>query len=149
VLDGITAVSWSLQEERVLAQWSLLSELVEADDFSASFEDALAGRLGDAESGQLHLGHGLESGIVGNGTDNDDGLALLHVGAESGERQRWSVGSAHEETLEEDLVELGVSSSRQEAVELDEHVQVEIIALGGLSHGLAVLLVADVNTHFE
>jgi hypothetical protein len=48
--------------------------------------------------------------------------------------------SGHKKSFEHDLVEFGVGSSGQKSVEFDEHVQVEIIALGGFSDGLSVLL---------
>ena len=51
------------------------------------------------------------------------------------------------ESFQHDLVEFAVGSSGQKSVQLDEHVQVEIIALGGLSDGLSVFFVADINSH--
>jgi len=63
-------------------------------------------------------------------------------------RPKLSSNKTHKESLEDDLVELGVSSSGEEAVELDQHVEVQVIGLGGRSPALAVFFVADIDTHF-
>merc|ERR1711948_149437 len=147
VFDGFSGVSWSLQQQSVLAQWSLLSELVQRDDFSTGFQNSLSGGFSDSKSGEFDFWHLVASGVVGDGSDANDGFAFLGVSRKSRERQRWSVLSGHKKSFEHDLVEFGVGSSGQESVELNEHVQVEIIALGGFSDGLSVLFVADVNSH--
>jgi hypothetical protein len=120
---------------------------IEADDLSAGLENALAGSLSYSESGELDLGHSLESGVVGDGADAYNGLAFLGLGGQSWKRQWWSVLSAHKQSLQDDLVKLGVGSSREESVEFDEHVEVQIVRFGGLSDGPSVLFVADIDTH--
>jgi len=86
--------SWSLEQKGVLSERGLLGQLVKADDLATGFEDALAGSLGDSESGDLYLGNVLDSGVVGDGADAYNGLALLGLGRQSRKRQRWSVLSA-------------------------------------------------------
>ncbi len=69
------------------------------------------------------LGDIEEPEVVGDGTDDDGNLSLasllLHVTNKSGQRQRGSVDPRHEETLQHDAVELGVSAASQEPVELE------------------------------
>jgi len=59
----------------------------------------------------------------------------------------------HKKSFQQDLVEFGVGSSGEESVEFDEHVQVEIVALGGLPSDLSVsgsphTSMRNINSHF-
>jgi hypothetical protein len=148
VFDGFSGVPWSLQQQSVLAQWSLLSELVQRDDFSTGFQDSLSSGFSYSESSELDFWDLVAPGVVGDGTDADNGFAFFSVSRKSGKRQRWSVLSRHKKSFQQDFVEFGVGSSGQESVEFDEHVEVEIIALGGLSVDLSVFFVADIDGHF-
>jgi hypothetical protein len=61
--------------------------------------------------------------------------------------------SAHEKSFQQDFVEFGVGSSGEESVEFDEHVKVEIVALGGLPSDLSVsgsphTSMRNINSHF-
>ena len=73
------------------------------------------GQLGDVE----------EPEVVGDGTDDDGDLALatflLRLTDEGGERQWWPVDAGHEETLQDDVVELGIGTTGQETVELEQN----------------------------
>lgn len=64
-----------------------------------------------------------DSQVVGHGADNDSDFAitaiLLHVSDQPGQRHRRSVDFGHEETTEHNLVELGIGSSGQKAIQLD------------------------------
>lgn len=60
----------------------------------------------------------------------------------------------HKKSFQQDLVEFGVGSSGEESVKFDEHVQVEIIALGGLPSDLSVAgsphtSMRNINSHFS
>jgi len=153
MFDGFSGVSWSLEQKSVLAQWSLLSELVQRDDFSTGFQDSLSGGLGDSKSSQFDFWAFVQPGVVGDGSDANDDLAFFSVGRQSGERQSWSVLSAHKKSFQQDFVEFGVGSSGEESVKLDEHVQVEIVALGGFPVNLSVsgsphTSMRNINSHF-
>ena len=63
------------------------------------------------------------------------------------DRERWPVGSAHEQPLQHNLIEGGVGPSGQKPVQLDKQPQVHVLALGLLAPNLSVLVVANVNTH--
>jgi len=59
----------------------------------------------------------------------------------------------HKKSFQQDLVEFGVGSSGEESVKLDEHVQVEIVALGGFPVNLSVsgsphTSMRNINSHF-
>ena len=66
---------------------------------------------------------------------------LLHVTSQSGQRHWRSVDLVHEETLHDDFVELGVGTTSQETVQLDEEPQVDVIGLRGSPVDLTVLFV--------
>lgn len=92
---------------------------------STGSDDSLPSTPGEPEGGDGHLGDNKESLIVGNGSDKDDGLGTVLVGVvsvldDSGDGKGRSVGLGLEESLEDNLVELGVSSSSKEAVKLVE-----------------------------
>lgn len=75
------------------------------------------------ESGDGHLGHCVEPDVVGDASDDhgDHALAswLLHVARHARQRDRRPVDAAHEEAPQHNLVELGMSTSGQVAVELE------------------------------
>lgn len=153
MFDGLSGVSWSLKQEGVLTQWCLLSELVQRDDFSAGFQNSLSGGFGDSKGGEFDFWALVQPGVIGDGTDANDGFTFFGVGRQSGERQSWSVLSAHKKSFQQDFVEFGVGSSGEESVEFDEHVQVKIVALGGLPSNLSVAgsshtSMRNINSHF-
>ena len=96
MFDGFSGVSWSLEQKSVLAQWSLLSELVQRDDFSTGFQNSLSGGFGDSKGGEFDFWALVQPGVVGNGSYANDGFTFFGVGRQSGERQSWSVLSRHE-----------------------------------------------------
>ena len=89
--------------------------------------------------------------VVGDGSNTDSNLvsvtSLLHVAGQSSDRERRPVYLGHEESPQDDLVELGIRPPGQEPVQLDEKPQVDVLALRLGPADLAVLVVADINSH--
>ena len=99
-----------------------LRELVEGDDLAAVGENASTSRLGDTERAELDALRGVEhADIVSHGADDDGHLALLapHELGELREGERRPVHARHEQTLEDDSVELGLGAASEEAVKLE------------------------------
>merc|ERR1719245_206565 len=151
MLDSLTGLAGSLEEQSVLACGSSQSQLIKSDNFSSSFQDSLASLLGDSEGTDGHLWDLEDSDVIGDGSNNDSDLVsisgLLHVADQTGDGERRTVDLAHEEPLQDDLVELGLGSSGQEPVELHQQSQVDVLALGLSPANLTVILVLNVNTH--
>ena len=89
--------------------------------------------------------------IVGDGSNTDSNLvsvtSLLHVAGQSSDRERRPVYLGHEESPQDDLVELGIGPPRQKPVELHQESQIDVLALGLSPPDFTVLVVADINTH--
>jgi len=96
VFDSFSGVSWSLEQQGVLSEWSLLSELVQRDDFSAGFQDSLSGGFSDSKGGEFDFWDLVASGVVGNGSYANNRFSFFGVSGKSGKGQRWSVLSGHD-----------------------------------------------------
>jgi hypothetical protein len=131
VTDSLTGVLWSTEEHTVGTSWATQSELIEGDDLTASLQDASASGLSDTKSTQSKLWDLVQTGIVGDGTNNDSDLTVLsvHVTSKTRYRQRSTVGTGLEETLEDDLVEFRVGTASKEAVQLHKECKVHIVGL--------------------
>ncbi len=114
VLDGLTRVLGAAEEEGVGTSGPLEGELIEGQDLAAGGSDAGTGGGGDAESGDLDLGDGQETVVIGDGADDDDRLllvAVLEVGRDAGQRDGGAVDAAHEQAAEDHLVEGRISAA--------------------------------------
>jgi hypothetical protein len=152
VLDGLTRVLGAAEEEGVGTGGLLESQLVESDDLAAGSGDAGTGGGGDAESGNRDLGDGQEAVVVGDGANNDDGLllvAVLEVGRDAGERDGRAVDAAHEQAAQDHLVEGRISAAGQEAVELHQELQVDVVALGGLAVRGPLVVLPQIDTYYS
>ena len=138
VLEGLT-LSGASEEYGILAERSDFRELVESENFTASLNDSAAGLFGDAEGADSELGNGEHSLVIEDVANNDQDLLLLlgSVGVlgQLGERNRITCGAALVQALVDDLVELGLGSSAQEFVELDQESVVQVCG-GGVSSDL-------------
>ena len=89
--------------------------------------------------------------VVGDGANTDSDLLsvarFLHVAGQPGDGERRTVDLAHEESLEDDPVELGLRPPGQEPIQLHQQPQVDVLALGLGPANLAVVFVFEVNTH--
>lgn len=114
VLNSLSGVLRSTEEEGVASGRSAESQLIQGEDLTTGGQDAGAGSGGEAESRNAELGDGQETVVVGDGADDDDGLVvglLGDVGDDPGERHGGPVDAGHEEAAEDDLVEGGLGAA--------------------------------------
>lgn len=114
VLDSLAGVLRATQEESVGTGRSAQGKLVQGEDLTTGLLDAGTGGSGEAQSGDRQLGDSQEAVVVGDGADDNNGLALLglgDVGSNSRERDRGAVDARHEETAENSLVEVGLRAA--------------------------------------
>lgn len=128
VLDALTGVLGATEEDGVAASGGTERELVKGEALTAGRKDASAGGLGEAEGGDRELGELEETVVVGDGTNNNDGLGSLALLGDATtvlreiddarDRDRWAVDLGHEQATEDRLVEAGLRAASQEAVKL-------------------------------
>lgn len=119
VLDGLTGVLGAAEEEGVGAGGGTEGQLVEGQALAAGSSDAGAGGGGEAQSGDGQLGDLEQAVVVGDGADNDDGLALVGlarvlVGSrcdDAGDGHGRAVDARHEQTAEDHLVEVRIRAA--------------------------------------
>jgi len=108
VLDGLSGVLWSSQQESVASSRSTQSQLIQGQGLTTGGNDAGTGGSGEAESGNAELGNGQKTVVISDGTNDDDGLVvgfLRGVGDNTREGDGRAVDARHEEAAENDLVE--------------------------------------------
>lgn len=79
VLDGLTGVLWSTEEDDVAASWGTESELVEGEALTTGLLNAGTGGGGEAQSAHGHLRHLIETVVVSDGGDDGADLALVSL----------------------------------------------------------------------
>jgi len=149
VLEGLTAVLGSTEDHGVAAGRGAQSQLVEGDGLAASSGDAGTGGSGEPKGGNADLGEGQETVVIGDSADDDDGslLSLLvDVGRDARERDRRSVDLGHKQAAEHNLVEGSVGPAGQEAVQLYQELEVDIVALRGLPVGALGVVAVEIDT---
>lgn len=133
VADGLAVGAGATEQKGVLAGGGAAGELVKSEDLTASLEDAGTGTLGEAEGSDGDLGGLEETVVVGDGANNDNGLALgtllLKSTGDSRKRHGRAVDLGQEQGLENDLVEARFGAASKEAVQLHEQTQVRILRL--------------------
>lgn len=108
MLDGLSGVLGTSEEEGVASSRSTESQLIESQDLSTSSDDARTSSSSEAESRNAELGDGQQTVVIGNGANNYDGLVVGLLGGvrnDSGDRDRGSVDAGHKQAAEDDLVE--------------------------------------------
>lgn len=141
VLDSLTGVLWTTEEESVGTSWRAHGELVNCEALTTSLGDPGTGGSGEAKSGDGDLWNLQKTVVVGDGTDKDDGLALVGLGRvwvggganNAGNGHWWAVDLGHHQSAQHDLVEVGVGAAGEESVELDEERNVWVVALCDLA----------------
>lgn len=122
VLEGSAGGTSTLEQQGVLAGGRTQGQLIESQNLTASLQDALASRLGNMEGAQRQFGNGQQAVIIGNGANNNHGRLWLIGGLEEASdalQRHWGpVDTAHEQTLQDDTVELLVGTTLQETVQL-------------------------------
>lgn len=128
VPDGLPGILGTTEQDSVGSLGRSEGKLVEQQSLTTGGLDPLLGSLGESEGSDGELGQRGQSVVIGDGTNNNDGLgclgALGNTAAVLGEvdqtrdRDGGSVDLAHKQSAEDDLVEARVGSSSQESVEL-------------------------------
>lgn len=103
VSDGLSGLSWTSQDQSVLTLWSFDGQLVQSDGFTTSLDDLGSGTSGESQSSDGGLWEFEDSGVVGDGTNNNNdlvsGTLLLQGSRNSGDGHRWSVDLGQEQRL--------------------------------------------------
>lgn len=120
VLDGLTGVLGSTEDQGVGTSRGTEGQLVEGDGLTTGSKDASTGGSGEAEGSDGELGEGEHAVVVGDGADNNDGalLVLGGVADNAGERNRGTVDLGHKQAAEDDLVEVGVGTTCSKLVSM-------------------------------
>lgn len=120
VLNGLASQFGTAEENGAGTGGASEGELIEGDDLAAGLQDAGTDSAGEAQGAHGELGDGEETGVIGDGTDDDGNLVLLalHVTGQAGDGESRAVDLAHEQSLQHNSVELGVGAASQEAVQL-------------------------------
>lgn len=80
MLDGLTVVPLTTEEDGVGAGRGTESELVEGEALAACSSDTLASGSRETESSDGELGHLGETLVIKDGADSHDGLDIVGVG---------------------------------------------------------------------
>jgi len=150
VLNSLTCVLGSTQEESIGASRSTQGELVQSQSLTTSLLNSGSGGSGKAESSDRQLGDVEEAVVVSNGSNDHNSLSLLSVGnvGDNARDGHWrAVDSGHEQSAKNNFVEVGLGAAGEEAVELHQHLQVDVVALGRLAMGAAHMVTVQVDTH--
>lgn len=133
VLDGLTSHLRTAEQNGASASRAAESELIEGHALTTSAGDASTSGLGETQSADGELGDVLETSVIGDSADDDGDLVLLalHVAGHAGDGHRRAVHLGHEQTLQDDGIEVGVGTAGQETVQLDEQFDVHIFRTGG------------------
>ena len=115
VSNSFSGVSWTSQDQSVLTLWSSDSQLIQSDTFTTSLDNLGSGTSSESQSSNGGLWEVVDSGIIGNGTNNDNSLVsrtfLLQSSRNSRSRNRWSVDLRQEQSLQNNLVEWSISTT--------------------------------------
>jgi hypothetical protein len=138
----------------------LKSKLIESDALAFGLLDGLAGAGGEAQSADgtaevllFERASTVATNIVSDSADNHADVVFALAGeqlGQTGSGHDRAVGTGHEETLQNNFVELGICAAHEEAIQLDEKLKVHVVALGGgagLNAGLAQRFPSFVDTH--
>jgi hypothetical protein len=120
VLDSLTGVLLTAEQDGVGTSGSTKGKLIKGDDLSASLDNTGLGGLGDTQASNRQLGDLEEADIISHGANDNSGLALLASQVASNTRDgHWgAVDARHEETLQDNLVEGRIRTAGKESVEL-------------------------------
>ena len=109
----LSALARTGEEDSVTALGGVQGQLVKGEDLAPGLEDATPGAAAHWQSTHLQFGHLLDTNIVGYSPHDHSCFALparkLHLPDHLGNGERWPVGAAHEQSLEDSLIEGGVS----------------------------------------
>mmetsp|Transcript_26279 Transcript_26279/g.84310 ORF Transcript_26279/g.84310 Transcript_26279/m.84310 type:complete len:254 (-) Transcript_26279:23-784(-) len=154
VLRGLAPRFAAAEQDRPLAERRLERQLVQREALTASFDNARARGRCEAQRAHRQLWHVEEADVVRHRANHNRNLALIplarHKLGDRLDRHGRPVRLGREEPLQHDLVEFGVRPPREEAVQLHDEPEVQILGDGSgaarLLGGLAAASL-DVDTH--
>jgi len=76
VLDSLTGVLGTTEQEGVATSGGTESKLIESQSFTTGSKDASTGSGSESERSDAELGNRKQTVVIGDGADNNDGLAL-------------------------------------------------------------------------
>jgi hypothetical protein len=118
VLNRLTRVLGTTDEDSVGTSRSTEGQLIQSKDFTTSLQDTSLGSLGKVKSSNRELGEVQKTRIIGNGTNNNNSLTFLVVLDNTRDGDGRTVDTRHKETLQDNLVEVGVSTTSEETIKL-------------------------------
>jgi hypothetical protein len=118
VLDGFTSVLGTTDENGVGTSGSTEGQLIQGQTFTTSLQDTSLGGLSEVKGSNRELGKFKKTGVISDSTNDDNGLIVLGIANDAGNSDRRTVDAGHKETLQDDLVEFGISTTRKETVKL-------------------------------
>ena len=121
MLDSLTGVPLTPQEQSVRPSRCTKCELIQGQDFTTSVQDPLLCPAGESEGGDGELWEGGEADVVGNGANGDNNLTLVggtcrDLFGNAGEGDGRTIDFGHEESLENDCVKVCVRAAGQKTV---------------------------------
>jgi len=137
VLDGLTGVLGSTEEESVGSSGVTSGNLVNGEGLTTGLLNAGTGGSGEAEGCDGELGELEQTVVVSDGSDNDDGLALVSLSGvlvgsgcdDLGQADGRAVDLGHHEASQNRLVEGGLGTTGKELVQAHQQLDVRV---GGL-----------------
>ena len=118
VLDGLARVLSTTDEDGVGTSGGTESQLIQGQNLTTSLQDTGLGGLGEVKGSNRELGEVQKTRVIGDGTDNNNGLTFLVVLDNARNSDGRTVDARHKETLQDNLVEVGISTTSKETVEL-------------------------------
>ena len=77
MFDSLTGITWSLEEDGVLAGWCLDCQLIESQNFTASLQDTGTSILADTKGGNSDLGNIVQADVIGDFANNNSDFVFL------------------------------------------------------------------------
>ena len=115
VSNGLSRVPWTSQDQGVLTLWSPDSQLVKGNALTTSLDDSGSCTSSESQSSNSGLWKLEDSGVIGDGTNDDDGLVGSTLTSESpgdpGNRHWWSVDLGQVQGSQNNLVEWCISTT--------------------------------------
>ena len=119
VLECLTSVLGTSEEDSVGASWRSLRKLVKSEALTTGSSDASTGGSSEPQSSNGDLGDLVKTVVIGDGTNNNDGLSCVGLcavlvcgsGDDTADGNGRSVDLGHVEAAEDGCVELGVGTA--------------------------------------
>ena len=130
VLNSLSSILGSTQKNGAGAGRGSHGQLIEGQAFTSSLDNSSSSGSSESKGANGHLGDGEKTVVIGDGSNEDGDLCVLaiHVANELGERKRRAVDAGHKETLQNNLVKLGVCAAGKEAVKLRKRVKSRVVS---------------------